>query len=138
MALVVEFSGIQPSQAFDGDAGLDLYATSESHIPVGGMSKIGTGTKMAIPTGHVGLLFSRSSLGSSGISMSNGVGVIDSGYRGEIRVPLRNSSGKVHQISEGERIAQVVIVPQPAIKLVRAANLGVTERGDGGFGSSGK
>jgi len=113
-------------------------------VAVVGSTQIGTmavrvplGVRFAIPAGHVGLLFSRSSLGKRGLVIPNGVGVIDSDYRGEVCALLQNLSGEDVVIRDGERIAQLVILPLPAVAFREVAELDDTARGEAGFGSTG-
>jgi dUTP pyrophosphatase len=128
-----------PSRANDGDAGLDLRAAEPALIGPGERASIGTGIAVEIAPGHAGLVLPRSGLASRhGISMVNGPGLIDSGYRGEIRVLLLNTDREDgFEIVPGDRIAQLLVVPFAAAAPVAAAELGASERGDRGFGSSG-
>ena len=98
---------------------------------------IPTGVRCEIPEGYVGLLLARSSLGKRGLVLANGVGVIDSGFTGEITVPLFNVGKHDAILLDGERIAQLVIVPCMLPTFEQVESLGETERGDGGFGSTG-
>ena len=128
-----------PKYAKIGDAGLDLTATSvqEETLQV----KYGTGLAVEIPEGYVGLIFPRSSIFKKTLSLTNSVGVIDSGYRGEIKFvfnkePYLNKDGfKKYEI--GDRIGQLVILPYPSVELEEVEELSDSERGEGGFGSSG-
>ena len=127
-----------PTRAHPTDAGLDLRAAEDVTIHGDDIFTIGTGVAVAIPEGHVGLLFGRSSLPNTyGIQLANGVGVIDPDYRGEIKVALRKIGKAMKRINRGERIAQLVIVPCviPTLDVVPA--LPETVRGTGGFGSTG-
>jgi dUTP pyrophosphatase len=138
MALRLDYTGRKPSVANNGDAGLDLCADHDQTLPANGVAMVSTGTRLAIPDGYFGLLVGRSGLGVKyGVRLANSVGIIDSGYRGEIIVGLENNGPEDYSVSEGERIAQIVIVPfaQASLHLVRSFD--TTERGDGGFGSSG-
>ena len=134
---VVRHDHLIPTRAHHGDAGADLKATRWTRIPVGGREMINTGVAVAIPDGYVGLLFSRSGHGLSGVSLANSVGVIDSGYNGEIRVTLENRGNTPFEVHPGHRVAQLVIVPMitPAFRDVEA--LPSTDRGHKGFGSTG-
>lgn len=132
-------NAVIPIYAKDGDAGLDLTATS---IIFSDNRQItyGTGLSMEIPNGYVGLIFPRSSIRKMELELSNSVGVIDSGYRGEIQATfnktLRDVVGvPVYKI--GDRIAQIIILPYPKINFVLSDELSDTKRGDGGFGSTG-
>ena len=129
--------GMEPTRAHVYDAGADLRASKGMKIKQGQIETVPTGVRVAIPKGYVGLHFARSSLCKYGMLMANGAGVIDSGYTGEIQVPLLNAGDSVFRVWAGERIAQLVILPceLPTFRLV--AKLGDTERGGGGFGSTG-
>ena len=133
---VEEFHGY----ATKGSAGLDIKSGVTDKTLGGGVTAIfRTGIKVAIPEGYVGLLMSRSSTGvNRGLTVAQGVGVIDSDYRGELLVPIWNKNTHRETIKFGERIAQLLIVPvvQPVITFVD--NLDETERGEGGFGSTGE
>ena len=126
-----------PSYATKGDAGLDLTAVSEEWNEGNTMVTYGTGLSIEIPQGYVGLLFPRSSVCKTSLNLSNSVGVIDSGYRGEIMLKYRYpEQGLVYDL--GDRVGQLIIMPYPQIKLIEAEELSSTERGEGGYGSSGK
>lgn len=131
-----------PSRATEGSAGADLYAVCESdfiEIPAHETVLIHTGLAFEIPDGFVGLVFARSSLGTKrGLAPANKVGVIDSDYRGEVMVSLHNHTNMLQQIDNGERIAQLVIVPFLKADFILSDELDDTERGAGGFGSTGK
>lgn len=134
-----------PTYAKPGDAGLDLTAISKSFEQLDAGSRMltyGTGLAIEIPEGHVGLIFPRSSISKTSLDLANSVGVIDSGYRGEIKFKFRIDSGsrptKSSTYNEGDRIGQLVIVPYPQIELEEVGQLASSDRGDGGFGSSGK
>ena len=130
---------VVPSYAKPGDAGLDLTATSKelTNNPQYGYLEYGTGLAVEIPEGHVGLLFPRSSISNTGLILSNSVGVIDSGYRGEIKFRFKHIPGTA-DYNVGDRVGQLVILPYPSIETEEATELSSTERGDGGFGSSNK
>lgn len=122
-------------------AGADLYAccSQETVIPAGKTVMVPTGIAVAIPAGHVGLIFARSSLGTKrGLAPANKVGVIDADYRGEILVSLHNHSSEDQTIAPYERVAQMVIVPFVQLPYEEADSLDETERGAGGFGSTGR
>lgn len=132
-----------PTYAKDGDAGLDLYAAAE---PVKTMDQRGyyltfkTGIAVEIPQGYVGLIYPRSSISKTSLTLSNCVGVIDSGYRGEITLIYRdNVSGFTPrlQYKAGDKIAQLMIMPYPKIEFELVEELTSSERADGSFGSSG-
>lgn len=134
----IEYTGRKPLRAHPTDAGMDLYADQQTTIPPGEVVKIGTGTHIAIPEGFFGLLALRSSIGSGILSLANGVGIIDSDYRGELILAVRNNSSHVTStIYEGVRIGQLVIIPIPEIELIEKEALDVTERNQSGFGSTG-
>ena len=137
MALRLDYAGRKPHQATPESAGLDLFASSETPLPSHQVVMVGTGTRLAIPNGFFGLLAIRSSLGAKGISLANGVGIIDADYRGEVKVAIRNG-GNHTVIAEGERIAQLIIVPFAQVALHEVRAFDVTERGEGGFGSTGR
>src|SRR5699024_279208 len=131
--------GCAPTRAHTGDAGLDLRAHVRDTLGPGEMVMFGAGIRVAIPEQHVGLVFARSGLSTKhGIVLANNVGVIDTGFTGEIMVPLLNASETPYTVEVGERIAQLVITPiiTPEVRLVDA--LPESERGEGGFGSSGR
>lgn len=123
-------------------AGADLYALLQGEslaIGAGETILVGTGLALEIPEGYVGLVYARSGLASKkGLAPANKVGVIDSDYRGELKVALYNQSSKTQTIAAGERIAQLVIAPYLAASFEEAAELSDTSRGTGGFGSTGK
>ena len=128
---------IIPKYAKQGDAGLDLTAVSEEWNEDNSMVTYGTGLSIEIPEGYVGLLFPRSSVCKTSLNLSNSVGVIDSGYRGEIMLKYRYpEEGLVYDL--GDRVGQLIILPYPQIELIEAEELSSTERGEGGYGSSGK
>lgn len=137
-----------PEKGSIGAAGYDLCALLDedienskcviTFIEPGETKMFHTGLKMAIPMGYCGLIFARSGLASSrGLRPANCVGVIDSDYRGEIRVALHNDSDEVQSISHGDRIAQLVVVPYARVDFVEVDKLDCTDRGIGGFGSTG-
>jgi dUTP pyrophosphatase len=129
-----------PTRTHAGDAGLDLYACEAAHLGPGERWSVGTGVAVEIPEGHAGLVLPRSGLARDhGISVVNSPGLIDAGYRGEVRVLLLNTDpANVFRIEPGERIAQLVIVPIAPAEPVEVESLGESARGDGGFGSSGR
>jgi dUTP pyrophosphatase len=128
-----------PTRAYPGDAGLDLYALEEATLMAGERASIGTGIAIEIPEGHAGLVLPRSGLAARhGIALVNAPGLIDSGYRGEIRVLLLNTDREEpFAVARGERIAQLVLVRIETPEVVEVDDLAVSERGAGGFGSSG-
>lgn len=126
-----------PKYAKPGDAGMDLTAVSVEDEYYNGNVVYNTGLAFEIPEGYVGLLFPRSSNSKKGLLLSNSVGVIDSGYRGEVSFKFKvlNSSMGVYKV--GERIGQILIVPYPQIEFEEVEELSETERGTGGYGSTG-
>ena len=131
---------VLPTRAHDGDAGLDLYACEAAHIGPGERWSVGTGVAVEIPDGHAGLVLPRSGLAKkSGITLVNSPGLIDSGYRGELRVLLLNTDpAETFRVQPGDRIAQLLISPIVLAEPVETAALAESIRGDGGFGSSGR
>ena len=131
---------VLPSRAHEGDAGLDLCACEAAHIGPGERWSIGTGIAVEIPDGHAGLVLPRSGLAKRhGITLVNSPGLIDAGYRGEIRVLLLNTDpAEVFRVVPGDRIAQLVITPIALVEPREAQALADSARGDGGFGSSGR
>lgn len=129
-----------PSRAHEGDAGLDLFAAEPAHLGPGERWSVGTGVAVEIPTGHAGLVLPRSGLAREhGIALVNSPGLIDSGYRGEVRVLLLNTDpAEVYRVRAGDRIAQLLVTPIAAAEPVEAEALAESGRGDGGFGSSGR
>ena len=130
---------ILPTRANPGDAGLDLHAAEPAHIGPGERWKVGCGLSVEIPVDHAGLVLPRSGLADRhGIALVNGPGLIDSGYRGELAVLLLNNDpAEIFRVETGDRIAQLVIVPIRTPAPVEVERLGESERGSGGFGSSG-
>lgn len=138
--LKLKDEAILPSRAHGGDAGLDLYACESAHIGPGERWGVGTGVGVEIPEGHAGLVLPRSGLARDhGIALVNAPGLIDSGYRGELRVLLLNTDPAViFRVEPGDRIAQLVITPIATPEPVEAPALSDSARGTGGFGSSGR
>jgi dUTP pyrophosphatase len=133
-------NAVIPSYAKDGDAGMDLVATS---IISNTSTQItyGIGLALEIPNGFVGLIFPRSSIRKTRLMLSNCVGVIDSGYRGELQATfnkINNDSVSENDYKVGDRVAQIMIIPYPPIEFDEVNELSDTERGEGGFGSTGK
>lgn len=127
-----------PKYASETAAGADLYSTSHTMIQPGTCVKIPTGLAMEIPDGWFGAIFPRSGLATKkGLRLANSVAVIDSDYRGEVLVPLYNDSPYPQEIGEGIRIAQMIIMPCPRISYIEVEELNETDRGSGGFGSTG-
>ena len=130
---------ILPTRAHENDAGLDLYAAEQVGIPVLGRNLVGTGIAVAIPPGHVGYITPRSGLANShGITVLNAPGTIDAGYTGEIRVNLINHGQAPYVITPGQRIAQLVIHKVELPELMEVDELEASQRGNQGFGSTGK
>jgi dUTP pyrophosphatase len=129
-----------PTRAHDGDAGVDLYACEAAHLGPGERWSVGTGVAVEVPRGHAGLVLPRSGLARDhGIALVNSPGLIDAGYRGEVRVLLLNTDpAEVFRIEPGERIAQLVIVPLARAEPVEVEALADSARGERGFGSSGR
>lgn len=149
-----------PTYAHEGDAGLDLCATEDVTLMPQEWRMVGSGVSMAIPKGFVGLVVPRSGMGCRGLVLKNTIGVIDAGYRGEIKVPLMNNNalgiwkrikrfvcyrlldmvdepdGTIH-VHKGDRVAQLLIVPVAQATLLQVDTLDESERQDGGFGSTG-
>ena len=129
---------VTPSYSKDGDAGMDLTITREIENTSFSVS-YGFGIAMEIPKGFVGLVFPRSSVRNQDLILSNCVGVIDSGYRGELQATFKKTNGLDSlKYKVGDRGAQIIILPYPKITMVETEELSDTERGNGGFGSTGK
>jgi dUTP pyrophosphatase len=130
---------VLPTRAHDGDAVLDLYALEASTLGPGERASVGTGVAIEIPAGHAGLVLPRSGLAARhGIALVNAPGLIDEGYRGELRILLLNTDrSEAFEIAPGDRIAQLVIVRVEAPELVEVPELAASERAQRGFGSSG-
>jgi dUTP pyrophosphatase len=129
---------VLPERAYDGDAGLDLVADEAVELRPGQRAVVGTGLAVAIPVGYAGFVQPRSGLAAKhGITVVNAPGLVDSGYRGEIRVVLLNTDAEeAFAVEAGMRIAQLVILPVPPVELVENEELPESERGVRGFGSS--
>lgn len=128
-------NAIIPTYAKPGDAGMDLYSTS-IEVSEDGVVTYGTGLSMEIPEGYVGLLFPRSSNYKQDLVLCNSVGVIDSGYRGEIMFKYFQIGENMYKV--GDRVGQIIILPYPQIEFTEADDLSKTERGEGGFGHTGE
>jgi dUTP diphosphatase len=137
VAVTVDDGGAPPEYGSAGAAGADLRAREALEIPPGGRAAVATGVRLAIPPGHVGLVWPR-----SGLAVRHGVdtlaGVIDSDYRGEVKVVLVNHGDAPFAIAAGDRIAQLLVQPVARATFVLRADLTETERGGGGFGSTGR
>jgi dUTP pyrophosphatase len=129
---------IVPERAYVGDAGVDLASCERVELPPGERAAVGTGLAVAIPDGYAGFVQPRSGLAARhGITIVNAPGLIDSGYRGEIRIVLLNTDGRNPFVVEpGMRIAQLVVLAVPGVELVELDELPESERGVRGFGSS--
>jgi len=133
----VEGAGELPAYSSGGSAGADLVAAQAMEIPAGGRAAVPTAVAVAIPDGYVGLIWPR-----SGLAVSHGIdtlaGVIDSDYRGEVRVVLVNHGAEPWRVARGDRIAQLLVQPVERAHFVRVTTLAETSRGRGGFGSTGR
>lgn len=128
-----------PSHAHDGDGAVDLYARQPASMEPGERTKVPTGIAVAIPIGFAGLVIPRSGLAATqGVGVTNGPGLIDAGYRGEIAVLLVNHGHEPVHIARGDRIAQLMVVPVVEQELVEVEELPDSLRADGGFGSTGR
>jgi dUTP pyrophosphatase len=132
-------AAVLPTRAHASDAGFDLHAVEAATLGPGERGTVPTGIAIALPEGHAGLVLPRSGLAARhGIALVNAPGLIDEGYRGELRVLLLNTDRtEPFAIAPGDRIAQLVLVRVSVIDAVEVQALEATERGDGGFGSSG-
>jgi dUTP pyrophosphatase len=133
-------NAVIPTYAKEGDAGMDLVATSvisETHTQI----TYGLGVALEIPEGFVGLIFPRSSIRKTRLQLSNSVGVIDSGYRGELQATfnkiITTIENQKNDYKVGDRVAQIMIIPHPSIDFQEVEYLSNTQRGEGGFGSTG-
>lgn len=128
-----------PRRAYDGDAGLDLFSVEAVKLKPGERASVSTGIAIEIPEGQAGLVLPRSGLAARhGIALVNAPGLIDSGYRGEVRVLLLNTDRReTFEIAPGERIAQLVLVRIETPEVAEVQELALSARGSGGFGSSG-
>jgi len=133
-------NAVIPKYAKNGDAGLDLLATSVNDNSEKPYIEYGTGLAVEIPLGYAGFLFPRSSVSKTTLSLCNAVGVIDSGYRGEIKLRFRRNTaeGEIMSYAVGDHVAQLIIMPYPQITFEEVSELSETVRGSGGFGSSGR
>lgn len=137
LRITLDDGGYMPEYMHDSDAGMDLRAAESVIIPIGKSHMVKTGVHVEIPTGYVGLQFPRSGLGSKGITLRNAVGVIDSGYRGEIKCAIWNTTDEPYTILAGSRISQLVIVPYIHCNLVKVMELDGSDRCEAGYGSTG-
>jgi dUTP pyrophosphatase len=130
-------NAVTPKFAKPGDAGMDLTAISKE-ADTNNNIVYGIGIALEIPEGYVGLIFPRSSNSKQDLLLSNSVGVIDSGYRGEIIVKFKKTISHANSYTIGERVAQLVLMKLPVVHIEEVTELSTSERGDGGFGSTGK
>jgi dUTP pyrophosphatase len=133
-------NAVLPTRAHEGDAGLDLYACEAAHIGPGERWSVGTGVGVEIPEGHAGLVLPRSGIARDhGIGLVNSPGLIDAGYRGELRVLLiNNDPAEIFRVAPGDRIAQLVVTPIVLAEPAEVEALADSARATGGFGSSGR
>lgn len=129
---------VVPTKAHETDAGFDLTAVSVTEDRKRNIVTYGTGIAVEIPEGYVGLVFPRSSVYRHQLALSNCVGVIDSGYRGEIKFMFRIVQPHISRYSLGDRIGQLLIMPLQSVELEESDDLSDSDRGNGGFGSSGR
>ena len=129
---------VTPAYSKAGDAAMDLTAISLSKVDKDeyGYLEYGTGLAFEIPEGYVGLLFPRSSISNSGLILSNSVGVLDSGFRGEVKFRFKHIPDTAFY-KPGDRVGQIIIIPYPQIELQEVEQLSETDRAEGGFGSTG-
>jgi dUTP pyrophosphatase len=137
IAVPVSGPGALPEYGSPASAGADLRAAEDLDLPPGGRAAVATGIQVALPEGHVGLVWPR-----SGLALRHGIdtlaGVIDSDYRGEVKVVLVNHGQDHFRIAKGDRIAQLLVQPVARVVFRRAEDLSQTDRGAGGFGSTGR
>jgi dUTP pyrophosphatase len=135
----VRAEAVVPSRAYEGDAGLDLASCERRELAPGERAVVGTGWAVAIPPGYAGFVQPRSGLAARhGLTIVNTPGLIDSGYRGELQVTLLNTDrAEPFTVEPGMRIAQLVVLPVPEVEVREVDELPASERGAGGYGSSG-
>jgi dUTP pyrophosphatase len=128
-----------PAYAHPGDAGADLVSTEALRLEPGQRALVGTGVRIALPDGYVAFVVPRSGLAARhGITIVNSPGTVDAGYRGEIKVSLLNTdASQAYDVAVGDRIAQLIIMPVPRVRVVAVDELPDSARGEGGFGSTG-
>lgn len=132
-------NAMKPVYGTNGAACFDFYSTTSGVVPAGGRAVFGTGLAFEIPEGYVMQVFSRSGQGfKHGIRMCNGTGIIDSDYRGEVRIGLHNDSDVDYEVRVGDRIAQGMLIPVGIVIFKEVDTLSETERGEGGYGSTGR
>ena len=129
-----------PTRANEGDAGLDLYAAEPATLGPGERASVGTGIAIEVPRGHAGLVLPRSGLAARhGVALVNAPGLIDAGYRGEVRVLLLNTDREAtFDVEPGDRIAQLLLTPFVNADAAEVIELGASARGENGFGSTGR
>jgi len=127
-----------PVYQHPGDAGMDLFAAEEVRLEAGELKAVPTGIKMAIPQGYVGLIWDKSGISLQGVHRL--AGVVDSGYRGEVKVVMANLGKETHVFKQGQKVAQMLIQSVHAVEIVDVGEGGLddTSRGEGGFGSTGR
>lgn len=135
--LVNEYAQL-PTRGSKDAAGLDLYCPFHIKVPADSQKKIPLGIAVEIPQGYMGLLVTRSSMSKTPLRCANSVGIIDADYRGELSIVYENISCSDYTMFRGDRIAQLIIVPIAIVDVEEAQTLSETERGDGGYGSTGK
>jgi dUTP pyrophosphatase len=135
--LVNEYAQL-PTRGSEDAAGLDLYCPFYIKVPADSQKKIPLGVAVEIPKGHMGLLVPRSSISKTPLRCANSVGIIDADYRGELSIAYENISCNDYTIFRGDRIAQLIIVPVAMVDVLEVDELTATERGAGGYGSTGK
>ncbi|MEO5533729.1 MAG: dUTP diphosphatase [Pseudolysinimonas sp.] len=138
-SIEVLFTGTAPTYAHPGDAGADLTTTDAVALAPGERATVGTGLSIALPNGYVAFVVPRSGLAAKhGITIVNSPGTVDAGYRGELRVTLLNTdSHETYNVSPGDRIAQLIVMAVPQARFIEVERLPGSERGEGGFGSTG-
>lgn len=138
-SIEVLFSGGLPVYAHPGDAGADLVSTDDVVLGPGERATVGTGLRIALPDGYLGFVVPRSGLAMNhGLTIVNAPGTVDAGYRGEVRVTLLNTDAREsYTISAGDRIAQLIVMPVPRVRFIEVERLPGSDRGEGGFGSTG-
>ena len=138
-SIEVLFAGTLPVYAHPGDASADLVSTDDIVLAPGERATVGTGLKIALPNGYVGFVVPRSGLAMKhGITIVNAPGTVDAGYRGEIRVTILNTDAREsYAITAGDRIAQLIVMAVPSVRFVEVGRLPGSDRGEGGFGSTG-
>lgn len=136
IGVMLDAGAKMPTRAHEWDAGFDLYTPKDFCVDPNGSTIVDTGVHVQIPAGYVGFLKSKSGLNVKRDLISEGV--IDAGYTGSIVVKLRNTGDMNQFFTEGDKITQLVILPIPAVELFEVTSLEETERGDGGFGSTGR